>query len=84
MDKEPYISTKDKIIQSQDAFRSFFSQLEGPNDIYKQIVLEEFFKFILGNNDLSLFSEFEQEGHDFSSDISGGLSTKEDQKLNES
>lgn len=32
--------------EGQDTIKAFLDQLDGPNDIYKQIVVEEYFKII--------------------------------------
>lgn len=64
MDKHD-LTDEQKAIEGHEAIKAFFDML-GPNDIYKEILLEEFFRFILeGKNDLSLLNEPRQEesGH---------------------
>lgn len=40
------MSNEDIIREGQETLKAFVDQLDGENDIYKQIVLEEVFKFI--------------------------------------
>jgi hypothetical protein len=68
---EPHISDEEKIRLGHEAFKTFVDSL-GPNDIYKQILLEEFFRIILsGKYDLSLFAEEGSSGHEVGDDLQG-------------
>jgi hypothetical protein len=70
---EPYFTEEEKIKQGHAAFKSFFDDL-GPNDIYKRIVLEEFFRLILsGKYDLSLPDEEGQKGRETGDAPSGDV-----------
>lgn len=44
------LSYEEKVKIGLDTIKSFFDSL-GPTDIYKQIVLEEVMKFIMGEQD---------------------------------
>jgi len=49
MDKNPENLTEEEMVKMGiEAIKDFFDQFEGPNDIYKQIFLEELMKFMLG------------------------------------
>lgn len=70
--QEPYISDEEKTRLGLEALKTFFDSL-GENTIYKQILLEEFFRFILGNNkhDLSMLEEERQDECDPRNDVRG-------------
>lgn len=59
------LTDEQKAVEGHAAIKAFFDML-GPNDVYKEILLEEFFRFILeGKHDLSLLNEPRQKesGH---------------------
>jgi hypothetical protein len=47
------LTQQEKIMLGIESIRSFFDSIDpgGENDIYKQIVLEELFKFLLSEKD---------------------------------
>ena len=49
--KDPDAMTQEeKAVAGIEAIKSFFDSVEGPNDVYKQILLEELIKILLGEN----------------------------------
>jgi hypothetical protein len=58
--KNDEISDEEKIIESCEALKSFFDLL-GPNDIYKQILLETFFAYLynIDVSEIDSIKEFE-------------------------